>query len=49
MHRLERLSTATRVLTMAGLDALNQAGGMTAWNAAGLPLVNSRGKTGAVA
>ena len=44
-----RSARATRQLTKAGLDAVNLHGGMTAWRAAGLPLVNSRGKKGTVA
>jgi len=37
------------VLTKAGFDAVNLTGGMTAWKAAGFPLVNGRGKKGTVA
>ena len=40
---------AAKVLTKAGFDAVNLAGGMTAWKAAGLALVDSRGKKGTVA
>jgi rhodanese-related sulfurtransferase len=44
-----RSARATKMLTKAGLDAVNLTGGMTAWKAAGLPLVSSRGKKGTVA
>ena len=44
-----RSARATKVLTKAGFDAVNLTGGMTAWKAAALPLVNSRGKKGTVA
>lgn len=44
-----RSTRATRVLTKVGFDAVNLTGGMTAWKAAGLPLVNSHGKKGTVA
>jgi len=44
-----RSARAAKVLTKAGFDAVNLTGGMTAWKAAGLPLVNSRGKKGTVA
>jgi rhodanese-related sulfurtransferase len=44
-----RSARATKVLTKAGFDAVNLTGGMTAWKSAGLPLVNSRGKKGALA
>ena len=44
-----RSARATKVLTKAGFDAVNLTGGMSAWKAAGLPLVNSRGKKGTVA
>jgi rhodanese-related sulfurtransferase len=37
---------ATRLLTKADSDAVNPTDGMTASNAAGLPLVNRRGKRG---
>lgn len=44
-----RSARGAKVLTRAGLDAVNLTGGMTAWKAAGLPLVNGRGKKGTVA
>ena len=44
-----RSARATKVLSKAGFDAVNLTGGMAAWKAAGLPLVNSRGKKGTVA
>ncbi|MCU0267668.1 MAG: rhodanese-like domain-containing protein [Acidimicrobiales bacterium] len=44
-----RSKRATRLLRKEGLDARNLRGGMTAWRAAGQPLVNSRGRTGTVA
>lgn len=43
-----RSSRATKMLGKAGFDAVNLTGGMTAWKAAGLPMVNSRGKKGSV-
>ena len=43
-----RSARATKMLTNAGYDAVNLTGGMTAWKAAGLPMVNSRGKKGSV-
>jgi rhodanese-related sulfurtransferase len=44
-----RSARATKVLTNAGFDAVNLTGGMTAWKAASLPVVNSRGQKGTVA
>jgi rhodanese-related sulfurtransferase len=35
-------------MTKAGFDAVNLTGGMTAWQAAGLPMVSWRGEKGAV-
>ena len=43
-----RSARATRMLGKAGFDAVNLTGGMTAWKAAGLPMVNSPGKKGSV-
>jgi rhodanese-related sulfurtransferase len=43
-----RSARATKVLAKAGFDAVNLTGGMTAWTAAGLPVVNGRGKRGSV-
>ena len=43
-----RSARATKALTKAGFDAVNLTGGVTAWQAAGLPLVNSRGKQGSL-
>lgn len=43
-----RSARATKVLSNAGFDAVNLDGGMAAWNAAGLPIVNSRGKKGSL-
>lgn len=43
-----RSARATTMLTKAGFNTLNLTGGMTAWRAAGLPMVNSRGKKGSV-
>ncbi len=43
-----RSARATKMLTRAGFDAMNLTGGMTAWQGAGLPMVNSRGKRGSV-
>jgi rhodanese-related sulfurtransferase len=44
-----RSGRATKMLTKAGFDAVNLEGGMTAWRAAGLPMVNAKGKKGTVA
>ncbi len=41
-----RSARATKVLAQAGFDAVNLTGGMTAWQAAGLPMVNRRGQQG---
>ncbi len=41
-----RSARATKMLTKSGFDAVNLTGGMTAWQTAGLPMVNSRGKKG---
>ena len=43
-----RSTRATKALTKAGFDAVNLTGGVTAWKAAGLPMVNNRGKQGSV-
>ncbi|MEZ5144270.1 MAG: rhodanese-like domain-containing protein [Acidimicrobiales bacterium] len=39
-----RSGRATKVLAKAGYDAVNLAGGIQAWRAAGLPVVGSRAK-----
>lgn len=44
-----RSARATKMLAKAGFDVVNLEGGMTAWRGAGLPMVNKRGKKGAVA
>lgn len=44
-----RSAKATRALRAAGFDAVNLAGGMSAWLSAGLPVVDDRGARGAVA
>jgi rhodanese-related sulfurtransferase len=43
-----RSAQATEVLRRAGYDAINVAGGMTAWAAAGLPVVRTDGRDGMV-
>jgi rhodanese-related sulfurtransferase len=43
-----RSARATKMLTQEGFDAVNLTGGMTAWKAAGYPVVNSRGRQGSV-
>ena len=43
-----RSARATKMLAKAGFDVVNLSGGMTGWQAAGLPVVNSRGKKGSV-
>lgn len=40
---------ATKLLDRAGYDAVNLRGGMTAWRAAGFPLVNKKGRQGTIA
>lgn len=44
-----RSARAAKQLEKAGHDAVNLVGGMNAWQAAGLPVVSSRGKRGRVA
>ena len=44
-----RSGRATKVLVRAGYDAVNMSGGMHGWKAAGLPLVNRKGKRGTIA
>ena len=43
-----RSGKATEALRKLGLDAINVAGGMTAWAAAGLPVVRDDGQPGSV-
>ncbi len=43
-----RSAGATEALTKAGLDAVDLTGGLTACQAAGLPILNRRGEKGAV-
>lgn len=43
-----RSAQATAVLAQAGYDVINVAGGMKAWEAAGLPVVTDDGSPGAV-
>jgi rhodanese-related sulfurtransferase len=43
-----RSGRATEALRNHGIDALNVAGGMHAWAAAGLPVVRADGRPGAV-
>ncbi len=44
-----RSRTATDALLASGIDAVNLAGGMRAWEAHGLPVVTSTGAAGRVA
>ena len=44
-----RSGQATMVLRNAGVEVRNLAGGMTAWSAAGLPVVRDDGQPGTVA
>ncbi len=44
-----RSRTATDALRARGIDAVNLAGGMRAWEAAGLPVVTPSGDAGRVA
>ena len=44
-----RSGRATALLRRLGLDAHDMAGGMTAWAAAGLPVVDDAGRPGTVA
>lgn len=48
-HSGGRSAHAADALVRAGFDAWNLAGGMTAWAAAGLPVVDADGAPGAVA
>jgi rhodanese-related sulfurtransferase len=43
-----RSGQATALLRECGFDAVNMAGGMRAWAAAGLPVVDAEGRTGSV-
>ncbi|MGW0734358.1 rhodanese-like domain-containing protein [Streptomyces sp. NPDC002851] len=43
-----RSAQVTMYLAQQGIDAVNVAGGMEAWEAAGLPVVDDEGKPGAV-
>jgi len=43
-----RSGRAAELLAQAGIDVVNMAGGMTAWAAAGLPVVTADGGTGEV-
>lgn len=44
-----RSAQAAKILNGAGVDVRNVAGGMSAWAAAGLPVVRDDGSTGTVA
>ena len=44
-----RSGKAAVLLAAAGVDVVNMTGGMTAWNAAGLPVVDAQGRPGQVA
>ena len=44
-----RSGKAATVLAKAGIDVVNMAGGMTAWAAAGLPVVDGDGRPGEIA
>lgn len=44
-----RSGTAATVLARAGIDVVNMAGGMVAWAAVGLPVVDVDGRPGAIA
>ena len=43
-----RSARAGKLLAKSGYDVVNLAGGMSAWRAAGLPLVDKRGKKGSI-
>jgi rhodanese-related sulfurtransferase len=43
-----RSAQVTMYLTQRGIDAVNVAGGMAAWEAAGRPVVDEQGRPGAV-
>jgi rhodanese-related sulfurtransferase len=47
-HLGQRSAFVTEALRRAGWDALNLAGGMESWAAAGLPVVDDLGRTGSV-
>jgi rhodanese-related sulfurtransferase len=44
-----RSGKAAAALAQAGVDVVNMAGGMTAWAAAGLPVVDADGRPGEIA
>jgi rhodanese-related sulfurtransferase len=44
-----RSGKATAALAQAGVDVVNMAGGMIAWAAAGLPVVDADGRPGDIA
>lgn len=44
-----RSGQAAALLAHAGIDVVNMAGGMLAWAAAGLPVVDADGRPGAIA
>jgi rhodanese-related sulfurtransferase len=43
-----RSGKAAAALAQAGVDVVNMAGGMTAWAAAGLPVVDADGRPGVI-
>lgn len=43
-----RSGKAAQLLTQAGIDVVNMAGGMTAWAAAGLPVIAADGSAGEI-
>jgi len=47
-HGGGRSSRVAMVLHQAGINALNLRGGMVAWNAAGLPVIDDGGRPGTV-
>lgn len=44
-----RSSKAARILAASGIDVVNLAGGMAAWDASGLPVVTDAGDSGEIA
>lgn len=47
-HLGGRSAMITQALSQAGLDARNLAGGMQAWAAAGLPVIDDEGRAGVI-
>ncbi|MEY2225583.1 rhodanese-like domain-containing protein [Streptomyces sp. BF23-30] len=48
-HSGHRSQRAARILTERGAEAVDVKGGMNAWSAVGLPVVDGRGSSGSIA